>query len=242
MNIWKRIGEVAGRGGGALWSALAWSGSLFGRVADPVARRQVAFSVALIALSAKMAKADGVVTHSEVVAFRRIFSVPDSEQRHVAGLFDLARRDVAGFDAYAARVASLYADSPEVLADVLDGLFIIAKADGAVHEAELAYLEAVADIFGIRGAAFERIAVRHVVGPEGDPYLILGVDRSWPLAEIRAQYRKLAAENHPDRFIARGMPEDFLAIVTDRAAAINRAWEAIERVHRRAPEAATAEP
>jgi DnaJ like chaperone protein len=242
MNLWKRIGEVAERGGGALASALAWGGGLFGRIGDPVARRQVAFSVALIALSAKMAKADGVVTQLEVAAFRRIFSVPESEQRNVTRLFDLARRDVAGFDAYAARVATLYADSPEVLADVLDGLFIIAKADGAIHEAEFAYLEAVADIFGIRDGAFERIAVRHVVGREGDPYLILGVGRSWPLAEIRAQYRKLAAESHPDRFIARGMPEDFLAIVTDRAAAINRAWEEIERVHRPAPEAATAEP
>jgi DnaJ like chaperone protein len=241
MKVWKQIGDVAGRGGGALATAIAWSRGLFGRIGDPVARRQVAFSIALIALSAKMAKADGVVTQSEVAAFRRIFSVPESEQRHVTRLFDLARRDVAGFDAYAARVSALCADSPEVLGDVMDGLFIIAMADGAIHEAELAYLEAVADIFGIRGVAFKRIAVRHVVGPEGDPHLILGVDRSRPLAEIRAQYRKLAAESHPDRFIARGMPEDFLTIVTDRAAAINQAWEEIERFHRRTPEAATAE-
>ena len=240
MSAWKWVGEVAEGGAGAFAALFAWGGSLFGRIGDPVARREVAFSVALIALSAKMAKADGVVTQSEVAAFRRIFSVPETEQSHVTRLFDLARRDVAGYDAYAARVAALYSDSPEVLADVIDGLFIIAKADGAVHEAELVYLESVAAIFGLGGAAFERIAARHVVGPEGDPYLALGVDRSWPLSEIRAQYRKLVAENHPDRFIARGLPADFIAIATDRAAAINRAWEQIEREQRKAPEAASA--
>src|SRR6185369_14151575 len=121
----------------------------------------------------------------------------------VARLFDLAKGDVAGYDSYAARVASLYADEPEALADVIDGLFFIAKADGAVHEAELVYLESVAAIFGIRGVAFERIAARHVVGPEGDPYLALGVGRDWPTSEIRTQYLKLVSENHPDRFIAR---------------------------------------
>jgi DnaJ like chaperone protein len=155
--------------------------------------------------------------------------MPASEEGHVGRLFDLAKQDVAGYDAYATRIAALYADSPDALVDVLDGLFFIAKADGAVHEAELAYLESVATIFGLDGLAFERIVARHVVGPEGDPYLALGVERDWPLSEIRTQYRKLVAENHPDRFIARGMPADFIAIANDRLAAINRAWEQVER-------------
>ena len=200
----------------------------------PTPARQVAFSVALIALSAKMAKADGIVTDSEVAAFRSIFSVPASQQQNVTRLFDLARQDVAGFEAYAARVASLYADSRDVLVDVIDGLFAIAKADGAVHEAELIYLERVAEIFGIGGAAFEQIAARHVIGPEGDPYAILGANRDWPTDEIRAQYLKLVAENHPDRFIARGLPPDFIAIANDRLASINGAWEKVES-ERRSP-------
>lgn len=229
MSIWRWIGEVAESGVGALGTLFAWTGGLFAGISDPATRRQVAFSIALIALSAKMAKADGVVTAAEVAAFRNIFAMPASEEGHVARLFDLAKKDVAGYDAYASRIAALYADNPEALVDVLDGLFFIAKADGAVHEAELAYLESVATIFGLDGLAFERIAARHVVGPEGDPYMALGVGRNWPLSEIRTQYRKLVAENHPDRFIARGMPPDFIAIANDRLAAINRAWEQVER-------------
>ena len=228
MNVWQKIGEAAEGGAGAL---LDWVSRLFAGIRDPAARRQVAFSVALIALSAKMAKADGVVTANEVAAFRNLFSVPAAEERHVARLFDLAKQDVAGFDAYANRIAAIYAGDRTSLEDVIDGLFVIAKADGAVHEAELVYLEDVAAIFGIRGGDFERIAVRHVVPAEGDPYMVLGAGRDWPLAEIRARYRRLVAENHPDKLIARGLREDFVAIANDRLAAINRAWDRIKLEH-----------
>ncbi len=231
MTIWKWIGEAAQGGAGAFGALLGWAGGLFGGIGDPATRRQVAFSVALIALSAKMAKADGVVTTDEVAAFRRVFTVPPDEERNVARLFDLARRDVAGFDTYARRIATLYADDRAALEDVLDGLFVIAKADGAVHEAEFAYLEAVAEIFGM-SADFERIAARHVAPEEGDPYVALGVDRDLSFEALRARYRRLVADNHPDRVIARGLPPEFVIIANDRLAAINRAWERIEKERR----------
>ena len=226
MTVWSRIGgavEGAGR------SLMGWLGSLMSGIGDPKVRRQVAFSVALIALSAKMAKADGVVTSNEVAAFRSLFAVPAGDERAVNRLFDIARRDVAGYRSYATRVAALYKDDRQGLEDVIDGLFSIAKADGAVHEAELTYLESVAAIFGFEGRDFERIVLRHVVPAEGDPYLILGADRAWPMSRIRARYLELVGENHPDRLSARGMPDDFVTIATDRMAAINGAYERIER-------------
>ncbi len=226
MTIWNWIGQAAQGGAGAFSALFGWAGGLL--VGDPATRRQVSFSVALIALSAKMAKADGIVTADEVAAFRRGFAVPPGEERNVERLFDLARQDVAGFETYARRVAELYDDDCCPLEDVLDGLFVIAKADGAVHEAEMAYLEQVATIFGFSHADFERIAARHVVPEEGDPYLILGVGRDWPFDRIRRHYRQLVVENHPDKVIARGLPEEFVAVANDRLAAINRAWERIE--------------
>ena len=227
MTIWNWIGQAAQNGAGAFSALFGWVGGLF--AGDPAARRQVAFSVALIALSAKMAKADGIVTADEIAAFRRVFVVPPGEERNVERLFDLARQDIAGFDTYARRIAALYDDDCCPLEDVLDGLFAIAKADGAVHDAEMAYLEQVATIFGFTSADFERIAARHVVPAEGDPYLILGADRSWSFSEMRRHYRRLVSENHPDKVIARGLPQEFVAVATDRLAAINRAWERIEK-------------
>ena len=228
MTIWNWIGQAAQSGAGAFSALFGWAGGLVGGIADPTMRRQVAFSVALIALSAKMAKADGIVTAAEVAAFRRGFAVPPGEERNVARLFDLARRDVAGFESYARRVAAFYDDCCP-LEDVLDALFVIAKADGAVHEAEMTYLERVAAIFGFSDADFERIAARHVVPEEGDPYLILGAAREWSFDRLRRHYRALVVENHPDKAIARGLPEEFIAVANDRLAALNRAWERIEK-------------
>ena len=147
--------------------------------------------------------------------------------RHVARLFELAQRDVSGFEAYARKIAGLFGDERDGLADVVDGLFTIAGADGVIHDAELVFLERVATIFGIDQRCFDRIAARHIVPEGGDPYRILGVERSMGLAEIRTRYRQLAAENHPDALIGRGLPPEALTLAHDRMAAINRAWEQI---------------
>jgi DnaJ like chaperone protein len=231
MSIWSRLGEFVSK-----VSASSLSGVLEAlRTAftgDPELRRRVAFSVAMIALSAKMAKADGIVTDSEIRAFHRLFDVPRGELANVQRLFNLAKQDVAGFEAYAERLSSLCGSGTancRMLEDILDGLFHIATADGYLHEREQAFLMRVAEIFDIDEAHFESIRRRHVDTGEEDPYRILGVTRSQSFQEIRRRYRQLVADNHPDRLIARGVPVEFVAIANSRMAAINSAFETIER-------------
>ncbi len=115
--------------------------------------KSVAFTIGMIALGAKMAKADGVVTKDEVNAFKQVFHVPEKDMAAVQRVFDLAKQDIAGFETYASQVARLFVPQSSVLENVMDGLFHIAKADHAIHEKELDYLEAVADIFGFKGDA-----------------------------------------------------------------------------------------
>ena len=155
--MWMWISGIAATGADAAASAADWFVGLFAG-ADSQARRRVAFSVALVALSAKMARADGVVTEDEVAVFRRLFVVPEAEERNVRRLFELAQRDVAGFEVYAERIADYYGEDRQGLEDVVDGLFAIAKADGAVHEREMAYLGRVSEIFGIDEAGFTHIS------------------------------------------------------------------------------------
>lgn len=204
---------------------------------DPETRRRVAFSIAMIALSAKMAKADGVVTPDEVVAFEQIFAVPASERSNVGRLYDLAKRDIAGYEAYAERMARLCgsgeANCP-MLEDILDGLFHIAKADGYLHEREVDFLGRIAEIFTIDDERFETILARHADLGEADPYRVLGLEPGASREEARRRYRQLVSEHHPDRLIARGVPEEFIAIANDRLAAINAAWAKIEREHQSA--------
>lgn len=205
---------------------------------DPETRRKVAFSVALIALSAKMAKADGIVSEAEVQAFREIFEFPESEAAHVARLYNLARQDVAGFDAYARQMAGLCMSCQgvpcQMLEDVLDGLFHIAKADGLIHENEMGYLARVAEIFGFDEQSFERIQARHVSIDGRNPYDVLGVSPSDDFSAIRLKYRSLVSEHHPDRLIARGVPAEFHTVANERMAALNAAYEAIEKERRAA--------
>ena len=183
----------------------------------------------VIALGAKMAKADGVVTWVEVDAFKQIFDIPDSQSRNVARVFDIAKKTTDGFQAYAKQLADVFHDELQILEDVLDGLFHIAKADDVVHEAELEYLHTVAAIFGFEDYEFERIAARHVTEKDSDPYLVLGVDRTMTDEEIRRVYRRLVVENHPDRHIAMGMPEEAVQIADEKLAAINDAWDRIAK-------------
>ena len=192
--------------------------------------RDAAFMLALIALAAKMAVADGAVTASEERAFRATVEILPGHEEQVLRVFNLAKQDVAGYDAYARKVARFFADQPETLEHVLDSLFYVATADGLVHEAELDYLKSVSTIFGFDEVQFEQLASQHVRLEQGaDPYAILGLAPNATPEEIRRVYRRLVAEHHPDRLIARGVPEDLIDVATDRMKAINLAYQALTK-------------
>jgi len=235
-SLWDRLlGAIGDAAGGVLGRVVEAIRTLF--EGDPETRRQVSFSVAIIALSAKMAKADGIVTEKEVDAFRQIFDFPAEEARNVARLYNLARQDIAGYEAYAKNLAGLCGSGDEncpMLENVIDGLFHIAKADGLMHEKELAFLARIAEIFQIDEEHFRRILARHVHLEGRDPYLVLGVSPSDDFSEIRKTYRRLVSEHHPDRLIARGVPAALHAAANERMAALNAAYAAIEKERRAA--------
>ena len=223
--------SIPGSGRATLEAVIDAIRSLFS--GDRETRRKVAFSVAIIALSAKMAKADGVVSQAEISAFRQILEIPTEEMRNVFRLYDIAKEDIAGFEVYAARLRALCEDENgncQLLGDVLDALFHIAKADGLIHERELAFLEQIATIFGLDEAGFMRLRERHVAGPD-NPYAVLGIDADSTAAEARTQYLTLVKENHPDRLAARGVPDEFMFIASERMKAINDAYSKIAKRH-----------
>ena len=229
-SVWQRLSEIVGSAS----ERTGVIGSLT-NLLDPdtwlPGGKDAAFTLALIALSAKMAVSDGVVTASELRAFHRTVDIPPGIEEQVDRVFRLAQQDVAGYEAYARKIGRFFARSPDTLEHVLDGLFYIASADGMIHENELDYLKNVSDIFGFDEARFEQIAAQHVVLDKGaDPYLILGLAPGAKLSEVKRVYRLLVSEHHPDRLIAKGVPEELIDIATHRMQAINEAYNRITRL------------
>jgi DnaJ like chaperone protein len=227
MSIWKRIGDALS----ALVEGEPLS-AVFDKLRTPP-EQTVAFTIAVIALGAKMAKADGQVTRDEVATFRRIFTIPEADAPQAARIFNMARRDVAGFDGYARQVARMFHDREEVRIDIVEGLVEIATADGEYHPNEDAFLREVCEIFDLTEACFRRILARHLPDME-DPYEILGLPVSATDRELKERYRMLARRLHPDQMIARGVPEEARQLAERRLAKVNAAYEAI-RDERRKP-------
>jgi DnaJ like chaperone protein len=188
-----------------------------------------AFSTAVTALGAKLAKADGYADHHEFAAFSEVFQADAKAERNVRRLYDLAGQTTRGFESYARRLAKRYGQCPQLLEDVLDGLFHIAGADGSVTDHELTYLEQVARLFGLSPMTFRRLRATHLGSAPDDPYVVLDVPADAPDQTVRDAWKRALSDAHPDRALARGLPAEFLEVAHIKSAAINAAYDAITR-------------
>ena len=202
------------------------------KVAAMLGRKEQVFSIAVVVLSAKLAKCDGPVKRAEIDTFRRQFRIPESSARDIGRLFDQARDNAEGFELYARQLGEVFADNPTMLELVLGSLFGIARADGAVNAKEQTFLRAVHRAFQLDNLAWDRASGAIPARPsadEEDPYTVLGVARSADGETIRAVWRNLMRENHPDALAARGVPPEFIQKASESVARINAAWDRVKR-------------
>lgn len=210
-DLWAKLGGEVGRG------ASGASG--------------VAFTISVVSLCAKMAKADGVAVQVEADAFERHFGVEPKDMAHVRRVFDLAKQDVAGYEVYAEQIARLLDSEPALLCDVFECLFHIAAADGILHAAEESFLKVVAGKFSIGAADYQRLRALFVRDP-ASPYAVLGASPADSDETLKVRHRQLVIEHHPDRLLAHGVPREFAALAEHKLAAINAAWDAIRKERR----------
>jgi DnaJ like chaperone protein len=202
--------------------------------ADPTETRRIAFATAVIVLGAKLSKVDGVVTRGEVQAFKRVFRIDDAEVGDVARIYNQAKTSARDFEPYARQIEALFGHDPFLLEELLVGLFEVARADGELNPAEVDFLRRVARIFGFETGAFEQIrarfsaTARNMSGAD-DAYAVLGLSRGATDDEIKQTYRKLVREHHPDRLVAKGLPEEMVERANRTLAAINAAYDRIEK-------------
>ena len=256
----KIIGGLLGLWVGGPWGAMA--GLMIGHIHDkgPVSEtnegswpnmwgnfgdfsanvEQASFTMGVIVLGAKMAKADGRVTRQEIEAFKRVFHINPSQEATVGVLFDRARQSAEGFEPYAFQLAKVFSKNPVVLEEILSGLFIIAAADYAgLSNAEISFLKSVAFIFGFGAEDFVRIAARSGVrlsngdnsqNQVSESFAILGINETATPDEIKSAYRALIREHHPDKLVALGMPPEFVATATEKMKRINSAYDNVCKI------------
>ena len=237
MTIWgKIIGGAAGFAIGGPIGALL--GAIAGHAVDTYTQEfkekpspnEVAFTIALIALSAKMAKADGRVSHDEIAAFRQKVDIMPNDLHNVGKLWDLARQTPDGFDGYARQVAKMFTPASPILEQMMELLFFIARADGNISPNEEEYLFHVARILGYSSQEFNRLKLIYS-NENANPYYILNVDPNDDIKTIRKAWIKLAQDNHPDKLQAQGLPDEFIRAANERLATINTAYNQISKVN-----------
>jgi len=204
------------------------------RIAAALGRRDQLFAVAVVVLSAKLAKCDGPVLRSEIDAFKRQFRIPPESVRDIGRLFDQARDSSDAFMPYAMQLGESFADNRGLLEDVLAALFAIARADKPLTVAEQEMLRQVHRAFGLDELAWSqaRSGAGRPAAQQDDAYAVLGMPHDATDEALRQAWLRLMRENHPDSLASRGVPAEFIARASEKVARINAAWDSIKRERR----------
>jgi len=191
---------------------------------------QQVFAIALIILTAKLAKADGQVSKEELIAIKNKLKIPEHEIEQVGKIFNKAKEESAGYEPYAQQIAQIYKNNPNVLEEVINILFYIAEADGNVSQSELNMMQHIAQIFGLNQSQFNSIKESRKSSDKLNPYIVLGTSPEEDLQAIRKKYLQLSKENHPDMLISKGVPQEVIEESKKKMRAINSAWDQIQKL------------
>ena len=191
---------------------------------------QQVFAIALIILTAKLAKADGQVSKEELIAIKNKLKIPDHEIDQVGKIFNKAKEDSLGYEPYAQQIAQIYRNNPAVLDEVINILFYIAEADGKVSDSEIAMIRNIARIFGINQSQFEGIRESRKGSDKLNPYVVLGCDPNDDFGSIRKKYLNLSKTHHPDVLVSKGVPKEVIEERKKKMRAINSAFDQIEKM------------
>ena len=232
--------QYAARGGGTPRADLATVRATFFRAA---------FSV-----MGHVAKSDGRVSEQDIAAARRIFrqfNLNDADTRAAMGFYTQGKD--AAFDLAEAlqELVAACRGREEVLRMFLEIQIRAALLGDGMQGAVRSTLQRVAATLGISALEFAHLetllrlqayAGAGGYGPAGgarpgpsaggadqlaEAYEILGVPRTATDAEVKRAYRKLMSENHPDKLVARGLPESMLEVAKQKTQAIQAAWERV---------------
>jgi DnaJ like chaperone protein len=212
---------------------------------------RAAFFRATFSVMGHVAKSDGRVSEQDIAAARRIFGqfdLGESDTRAAMELYTQGKRPEFDAEAMLAELAAACRGRPEVLRMFLEIQMRAALMADGLQGATRETLARIAATLGIGALEFAHLEAflrfqahvgaygtagggpRAAPGGRGSPdeaYEVLGVRRDASDAEVKRAYRKLMSENHPDKMVARGLPESMLEVAKQKTQAIQAAWERV---------------
>ena len=211
---------------------------------------QLAFFTAAFAVMGRVAKSDGRVSESEIGHARRIMeqmSLNDEQKEAAIKLFYEGKNDGFDLDGVLAQFRHECHRSTNLMRFFLEIQIMTAMADGVLHENERELLISIAEKLGFSRTLFDHLL--HVAqgfssGAPGsappakeqidEAYDLLGVKPKDSDAEVKKAYRRLMNQHHPDKLVARGMPEEMIKLATTKSQEIRQAYELVKQVRKQA--------
>jgi DnaJ like chaperone protein len=221
--------------------------SLFGQT-DP-AETQKVFFTSTFAIMGHIAKADGVVSKQEIAAAEQVMShlgLDENKRRDAINAFEQGKSSDFNLNNSLQSLIQHCVRKPSLIQMFLEIQILAATADGDVSEAERQILYQIGHAFRISPAHLDRLVEmvkaqqsfhqhgssvsRNQNGPTLEQaYKVLGLDSNASKPEVKKAYRKLMSQHHPDKLVAKGMPEEMLKVATEKSQEIQAAYEMIKR-------------
>jgi DnaJ like chaperone protein len=190
---------------------------------------QAAYFVSIFSILGKLAKVDGRVTTAEIRFMEEFLgglNIPEEEKEFAKQVFSEAKRSPYSIEDFARQMYQVNKHQPTILLSFMDLLFKLVMADGNPNTAEEATLIKIKDIFCISDQQFNNL--KQVYFRDVDRYYkMLNSNPESSNEEIRANYKKLVKDFHPDTIISKGLPEEFVQFATRRFQEIQEAYEKI---------------
>jgi DnaJ like chaperone protein len=194
---------------------------------------QFTFFVATFSMLAKLARADGRVSQAEIDTIRQFMiydlNLPPESQQIAMNIFQTALHSPQSFEEFASQFFGQFHAQPQILQLMMDILYRVSVADGQLNPAEERILATASRIFGIDDSHYRSYGSSAKASDTDRYYTLLGCSRSDSDETIKKQYRKMASDFHPDKIIAKGLPEEFVKFANDKFKDIQEAYEAIKK-------------
>ncbi len=209
------------------------------------------FSECCFTLLGYVAKADGRVSEEEITLTEQIMQqmgVAGEHRGQAIRFFKSGTDENFEPEALIAHFIGESRGHRQVKQTLLVFLLSMAQADGLIDEAEEAALLTCAVGLGFSESIFQRTLdmaraqyrFHNQQGPASsaellsDAYRALGVSEQCSDRELKKAYRKLMSENHPDKLIAQGVPEDMIRLATEKSQEIQAAYETVHKYRKAA--------